>query len=1027
MNTQQQNPFSFDGGGGGNDDGEGSSSSNNNALILSLYLIDSQDDLLDSTTTTNANDGDAGVKQQRAARLYQRLCEACDIANNILVQSSYSLDGGGDDVSPPAAKKYHPWSSGGDGPIFGIHCDTSSDDEKYATMNDMDGDDIWQQSQQIPKNNNQSMEVNELNHDAIRQQQEAEVAANNKRRVVLDDNQQQQQQPHLRAICQYNNDINDLWRCISLAYQISTQLSSTKSSFSSSSSDDEDDSSSYLTCAMEVWDSNDGHILLIEGAEYLPNWVDDDITQGGVGGPRGCRNRCWIVNGKVCLIPPSLSVNRTSSSIDDDDDDDDGKDDDVATLSRQDALRILMESNEDGEELIIDSRIIASNSVQCAIQDRINRIDYSTARSRSRSQSDQNGNKRIDKEPNNSNTQPPRHWHIAAVALPASVARFVQLQPSLVPLLVDSFCDGAPTYLKEQQSGDYVQTNDDTNASKSTTTTTTISSSFGKSFPYEQIVIVPVTFTRTNYAELVTGRGIVPSFPIPKSYKSVELNRFQRQLRQSTDHYMADNEDDEEIGGGGTNAKMKKRRNPYTRAVDVGVRLCAGLDWIIANNNNDKKRGCGGSVQDTALESLENSAISTLGEVERRLRIYWTRIDAEASGIRSEENVDSSLVSPWIEQAWQAGPNGSGIQSGVSDKVLLQALESMSKCHVFNPELSQPLWKQPCPCTRSNILLHTMVQSGINSALKWQREKYTDDSFPMPRVWDVDDDNWMEVNSLEELEEEMRSLSSRPNKARSSSSTDANVKDDESKPRRTTRRRRRKLAQTNLKEDEKTDGFDSKPQDEDAQPVKKVLNGVQSFVDDEGDLEGAVTKAKSSSSTEDKNCINQDSAEQLMSQEVNINPRKFLDILHARLSNQNTAEVSSNAIDQEDNISKFFFEEDLDDADMSDSSEQSNDDDLINDKDYNPQSQDEDPFSLHNIMEAMDHELRTDAVSHPSIRNLSVASEENNGGNGGSGTGDDETDLAILSNLLSSIDAHGEASGPVSNILREMGIGGASG
>ena len=65
----------------------------------------------------------------------------------------------------------------------------------------------------------------------------------------------------------------------------------------------------------------------------------------------------------------------------------------------------------------------------------------------------------------------------------------------------------------------------------------------------------------------------------------------------------------------------------------------------------------------------------------------------------------------------------------------------------------------------------------------------------------------------------------------------------------------------------------------------------------------------------------------------------------------------------------------------------------------------------------MDHELRTDKSSHPSIKNVSVASVDIHG--------DSETndgDRAILSNLLSSIDAQGDGSGPATTILREMGI-----
>jgi hypothetical protein len=64
----------------------------------------------------------------------------------------------------------------------------------------------------------------------------------------------------------------------------------------------------------------------------------------------------------------------------------------------------------------------------------------------------------------------------------------------------------------------------------------------------------------------------------------------------------------------------------------------------------------------------------------------------------------------------------------------------------------------------------------------------------------------------------------------------------------------------------------------------------------------------------------------------------------------------------------------------------------------------------------MDHELRTGDSSHQSIKNLSVASENNS-------IGDDSFDKDILTNLLSSLEAEGElGSGPVSNMLREMGI-----
>jgi len=54
-------------------------SRDNNLLILSLYLIDSDDDILHHNTNNNNNNVD-DVKKR--ARLYQRLCQACNIAND---------------------------------------------------------------------------------------------------------------------------------------------------------------------------------------------------------------------------------------------------------------------------------------------------------------------------------------------------------------------------------------------------------------------------------------------------------------------------------------------------------------------------------------------------------------------------------------------------------------------------------------------------------------------------------------------------------------------------------------------------------------------------------------------------------------------------------------------------------------------------------------------------------------------------------------------------------------------------------
>ncbi len=57
----------------------------------------------------------------------------------------------------------------------------------------------------------------------------------------------------------------------------------------------------------------------------------------------------------------------------------------------------------------------------------------------------------------------------------------------------------------------------------------------------------------------------------------------------------------------------------------------------------------------------------------------------------------------------------------------------------------------------------------------------------------------------------------------------------------------------------------------------------------------------------------------------------------------------------------------------------------------------------------MDHELRTDIMSDPSIKNLSVATE-------------DSLDDEAMANLLRSIEEASEGAGPARTILRSMGI-----
>ena len=136
-----------------------------------------------------------------------------------------------------------------------------------------------------------------------------------------------------------------------------------------------------------------------------------------------------------------------------------------------------------------------------------------------------------------------------------------------------------------------------------------------------------------------------------------------------------------------------------------------------------------------------------------------------------------------------------------------------------------------------------------------------------------------------------------------------------------------------------------------------MLSGFRSFVGGEGELEGAVTTNETESEFD---------PEKLMSQEVNINPRKFLNILHSMLKDKNTSASASDinvdnellespsVIDQD--VSKFFFDEDLNFGNMSDESESSGTDVNCKEESNNPQLNgneirtSEDPWCLQNIM-----------------------------------------------------------------------------
>ncbi|KAL3945127.1 MAG: hypothetical protein SGBAC_000795 [Bacillariaceae sp.] len=87
---------------------------------------------------------------------------------------------------------------------------------------------------------------------------------------------------HLRAFCNYGPCLQDEWMVIDIMFRLSERL--------------EDD------VAISCWDIDDGQVILIQAADVLPDWLDEDPTDNH-------RNACFIRNGRLQLFQqPNISL-----------------------------------------------------------------------------------------------------------------------------------------------------------------------------------------------------------------------------------------------------------------------------------------------------------------------------------------------------------------------------------------------------------------------------------------------------------------------------------------------------------------------------------------------------------------------------------------------------------------------------------------------------------------------------------------------------------------------------------------------
>ncbi|KAL3904751.1 MAG: hypothetical protein SGILL_009947 [Bacillariaceae sp.] len=89
--------------------------------------------------------------------------------------------------------------------------------------------------------------------------------------------------PHLRAYCRYGPSVLDEWMAISYLRELTTSIQQQQGT---------------MMIAGMAWDVQDGQVMLIQLADLLPEWLDEDSSDNQ-------RFSCWLVNGNLQLLRKS--------------------------------------------------------------------------------------------------------------------------------------------------------------------------------------------------------------------------------------------------------------------------------------------------------------------------------------------------------------------------------------------------------------------------------------------------------------------------------------------------------------------------------------------------------------------------------------------------------------------------------------------------------------------------------------------------------------------------------------------------
>jgi len=695
--------------------------------------------------------------------------------------------------------------------------------------------------------------------------------------------------PHLRAVVHYGPHPCDEYFAVAIVFQITKDLHKIHS----------------VRTAATCWDADDGQILLIEGADTLPSWVDDDI------GVTGMANRVFVVAGEIILLPPRFQSAYDCLKS-------------AGCLTTREALSILIRYS----TMIDTEPTFRKEMVLKELNEAVTRKIDPFCRVIQEGLKDVHVRKTL-KE----------YIHTAAVVLPLNLALLIQQRPDLIPCAILTFCKLSPSGIADTSNKKSGGQRNDSSASKE------------ELMPFENLVFTTITLSKTLYAMLLTAAGkMQPPIKIPKRYKSIELNRMKRQVA-SGDVFQY-----------------------YRHALEAGVRLALGFEWLSQDNPVQQYDSSAPnySAQGGVREQPKEDATVTLSTTENRMMCHHTRIDVEAGG-----------DGEWIRKAWAAGPNLTRSENNIS---------ALVKCPVWYPEIAKG-GIDPIQNPGKAISAHIR-----ETFLRVQKEETTSKGilhkFPLPRICDVDSDSWIDMDSIEALENKMKNVTHNRN-SKTKMQEDPSINGDV------------------LLGTHKIEKNENNSQSHSSDNINAMLSGLQSFMKSDSGAEGIVMGAKGDAANVDTNSYQNKpaaSGPKSILDKIHINRRVFIKTLYNSVS-ENSADKMCTKDDNE--LLQYFSRADLEVL----GEEYSEMDDGMR---CNTTENSDGLAKMRCLMNTMDEEL----IHHKLDRNCEDLHDLSDCDTPHLSPNDPiAEDFDILSNLMKSLEVQGGSSGPVTTILDQMGIG----